>query len=650
MNGRTIKTFSSDTSTVPLETGINEIGCIECGGAEPGKGCAGKGMGLLFSRIQDLDADYRVCDVLGDVVCGGFSIPMRPDNCDSVLIITSGEFMSLYAANNILKGLENINPGKVIVGLVFNRRGDDGEEEMVRRFSEAVGIPVVCDIPRSNLFREAEAKGEVLSSLYPDSEEAKILRGLCDRIAGSEERFEAKALSDEAMGDLAAGREIRDSNGPQKRAECSFDSFDSERNLSYLGEFVMPACTSHGAADAAMKVKDAAVILHGPRNCAYLMEYAFQRRVLNGAPDRVEMPPRPGIYSTGLDASEAFTETGSKMEETVLKAKADGYQKMFLIHTCSSAIIGIDLRKIADDLGKKHSVEIIPVDADPIFLGSKFGGLFGFFDTMISRMGPRETEKGTVNLIARWFYGIGKDKNLASIQDILSRLGLRIRFCFLDFSTMAEIEDFCKAEYDIALGRMQFNKRISERISEVTGRREPLQLEAPDSLNDCLKWVRKITDYAPELMPMRESAEKSLKEEYWAIIDRFKPMLAGKRMVIYCVMVRDLKSQVDTLRDVGVDIAAVMFVNGLMKDHNLVVPDYGDVKVMEDARMCDLKEIMSDGSIDLVVTNDSYRVPREGIRWSHINSRYFGLKGTENWLQTLVDSMNIIEGNWERGL
>ena len=256
--GRSIRTFSSDTSADPVCKGINGILCAECGGAEPGKGCAGKGIELLFDRIAGIDADYRICDVLGDVVCGGFSIPSRSANCDSIVIVTSGEFMSLFAANNILRGLKNINPGKSVMGIAFNRRGEKNEEIQVKRFSEAVGLPILCDMPRSNLFAESEASGEALSILFPDSEEAKILRNLAETIRSRPDCHIPRPLSEKAMSDLAAGRPI--SNGPEekKRAGFSFEGYDAERNITYVGEFVMPACTSHGAADGIMRIRDAA--------------------------------------------------------------------------------------------------------------------------------------------------------------------------------------------------------------------------------------------------------------------------------------------------------------------------------------------------------------------------------------------------------
>ena len=651
IHGKTAKTFSSDVDSDPVFSGLNDIRCIECGGAEPGKGCAGKGMELLFSKISDVEADYRISDVLGDVVCGGFSIPARKSNADAVLIVTSGEFMSIYAANNILRGLENINPGESVLGLVFNRRGDAGEDTIVRRFSEAVGIPIVCDIPRSELFRKAEAEGEPLALLYPESNEASILQELCDLITSKATCYRPSALSEESMMDLAAGRPVTvRAPSKDKRKPCNFEGYDAERNLTYKGDFVMPACTSHGAADGAMRIRDAAVIMNGPRNCSYLMEYAFQRRVLNGMSERSGYPPRPGVYSTSLDAEEVFKDTGKSIEDAILEAKKDGYHHMFLIATCASEIVGTDISKIAKEMSDRHSVDVIPVSPDPTFLGSKFGGTFGLFDALISRMRPREISKGTVNLIGRWFYGFGKDRTMEVFQSILSKMGLEVRFCFLDFCTMSEIEDFCSAEYDIQLGRTQFNRRISERISDVTGRRMALELESPVGLGECLQWVRSIAEYAPELSERKESAERMLTEEYESVISRYRPLLEGKKVIIYCLMMRDLNWQIEALESLKMDVRAVMFANGAFIDHNAIIPEYEGINVMNDVGMCDLKRMTSVEKVDIVITNDAERVAREGFRWAPLGSRYFGIYGVECWAQAIYDSLRVPRAKWEDGL
>ncbi len=649
-DGKMIATFSSDMDSDPVHIGVNDIACVECGGADPGKGCAGKGLELLFSKIKDIDADYRICDVLGDVVCGGFSIPARKGNCDAIVIVTSGEFMSLFAANNILRGLQNINPKKSVLGIVFNSRGGDDESASVRSFSEATKIPIIASIPHSELFTECESRGEVLSALHPESDVSMILNDLCDIIESSDLRYDPNPLSEEAMSDLAAGRPIRESKTEHKKKTCHFDGYDAERNLTYVGEYVMPACTSHGAADAAMRVKDAAVIMHGPRNCAYLMEYAFTRRTLYQSSERSGSIPNPAVYSTGLDASEAFRDTGESLRRTVLQAKNDGYEHMFLIATCSAEIIGSDLRREAEMLSEEYSVDIIYVEPDQNFLGSKFGGTFGLFDALISRMGKKETEQGTVNLVGRWFYGIGRDENIRSFQRLIGKLGLRIRFCFLDFSTMSEIEDFCAAEYDFQIGRTKFNDGISDRLCKATGRRRPLVLEVPEGFDECIGWLRLITEYDPKLLPLLPKAEKELSEYHKSILDTYRPILSGKKAVIYCIMVRDIKWQVDTLKELGVEIEAIMFVDGGIIDHNVKMQDYGGVEVLTGRRMCDLREFVSSHGPDLIITNDHGRVSREGFRWAPLGTRSYGLEAVEEWCRTLSDCLSIKEAKWEKGL
>ena len=651
-HGIPIRTFSSDVTADPIVSGINDISCVECGGAEPGKGCAGKGMEMLFSKIAGTVADFRVFDVLGDVVCGGFSLPARKGNSDGVIIVTSGEFMSIFAANNILRGLENINPGESVIGLAFNRRGDPGEEAIVHRFADAVGLPIVCDIPRSDLFREAEARGEVLCSIMPDSEEARRLAALAEMIRSGPRRYRPKALPESAMSALAAGRPIteEDLNGCCRKKELKFDGYDSERNLTYTGEMVMPACTSHGAVDAGMKVRDAAVILHGPRNCAYLMEFAYLRRSLYGVSEREGMPPEPGLYSTGLDAEGAFKDTDKIIEDAILRAKADGYRHMFLVNSCSAEIMATDPIRVAARMREKLDVDVIPVSPDETFLSSKFGGTFGLLDALIMRMKPRDVEKGTINLIARSFFGLGKDRVIDSLQEIVSTLGLRVRFCFPDFCTLSQIEDFCAAEYDIQIGFSKFTRRVCERLSEVTGRRLAMEVELPIGISECIEWVRGLAEYDPKLSPRLPEAERILNEKYKGIIDGFRPYVEGKKVVIYCVMVRNLKWYVDALKDMGADIRAVMFNDGLIINHNVRVPEYGDVKVMEHMKMCDLKKILKEEDIDMVVTNDADRVGRLGVRYSGMMSRYYGLEGVRYWGQTLVDNLRAPIPSWEEGL
>ena len=648
--GECIRTFASDTSADPVVLGDNGIMCVECGGAEPGRGCAGKGMELLFSRIAGVDADYRVCDVLGDVVCGGFSLPARKANADAVVIVTSGEFMSLFAANNILKGLVNINDRPCVMGVVLNRRGVEREEESVRAFADAAGLPVICDLPRSRLFRDAEAAGEVLSKLRPESEEAGRLRGLAEYIRSRPRCHMPRPLSDGAMTDLAVGRPVRREEAERRRRSCSFGSFDSERNLSYRDDFVMPACTSHGAAESAMMVTDAAVVLHGPSNCAYLMEFAYRRRTLFGTGDRRGCCPEPGIYSTALDGAEVFRDTGEAVERAVRSAVADGYRTVFLVPTCTSEIMGADIPLLAARASEAVGADVIPVAADEEFLSSKFGGTYGMFDALISRMGPRPVEEGTVNLVSRWFLGLGRDEPTRAVADLLGLLGLRVRFRMMDFCTMAQVEDFCAAEIDIQIGGGMLMDRVCDRLAERTGRPRAIQLDTPTGLSECLEWLRAIAERVPRLAERLPGAEEALRGEYEAGMAEVRPRTEGLRVAVFGFMPRGPGWQFEALEAMGAEVVCVLISEGPIIDHNMPRPDFGDVPVVEDARMCDLRRVVREMGVDLVVTNNSDRVGREGIPWAPMGARDIGLRGAVEWARQVADAVNLPANAWEAGL
>ena len=138
--------------------GFGGVLCIETGGPTPGLGCAGRGIITTFSLLADLglfekyQPDVVLYDVLGDVVCGGFAAPIREGYASKVLIVTSGEKMALYAANNIHSAVKNFEDRgyAAVRGIVLNRRAVENEEEKVRAFAEANNLEIVADIPRSN--------------------------------------------------------------------------------------------------------------------------------------------------------------------------------------------------------------------------------------------------------------------------------------------------------------------------------------------------------------------------------------------------------------------------------------------------------------------------------------------------------------------
>lgn len=181
-----------------VREGHGGVLCVESGGPEPAEGCAGRGtataLDLLhqFEVFKKRDIDFVIYDVLGDVVCGGFAQPMRSGYASEVYLVTSGELMSLYSANNICKAISDISKLGMKVGvggLIVNMRGVEKEVDVVYEFSEAIRVPVLVTIPKSGLIQEAEKKGGTLMQHFRMSKEAKLYVNLAQKILHEEQRL-----------------------------------------------------------------------------------------------------------------------------------------------------------------------------------------------------------------------------------------------------------------------------------------------------------------------------------------------------------------------------------------------------------------------------------------------------------------------------
>lgn len=180
--------------------GFNKIKCVESGGPEPGVGCAGRGVIVAMKRLENLNAfeeefDVILYDVLGDVVCGGFSVPLREDYADEVFIVSSGEYMSLYAANNISRGIKKLKGN--LGGIICNCKGIDNEEEIVNSFAKEIGTQVIGVIGRSNLIQRSELDAKTVVEYAPESIESDAYRRLAKDIFDNDNYSTPQPMEDE---------------------------------------------------------------------------------------------------------------------------------------------------------------------------------------------------------------------------------------------------------------------------------------------------------------------------------------------------------------------------------------------------------------------------------------------------------------------
>ena len=160
--------------------------CVESGGPIPGVGCAGRGIITAFEKLEELDAyevykpDVIFYDVLGDVVCGGFAMPIRGGYADDVCIVTSGEMMSLYAATNISHAVKSFGKRGYasLKGLIFNSKNIENEDELVSKAAEEIGTSIIKKIPRDGMIQQAEALGKTVVEAFPDCDVAKAFKEL----------------------------------------------------------------------------------------------------------------------------------------------------------------------------------------------------------------------------------------------------------------------------------------------------------------------------------------------------------------------------------------------------------------------------------------------------------------------------------------
>lgn len=176
-----------------MKTGFGGTRCVESGGPEPGVGCAGRGIITSISMLENLgaytdDLDFVFYDVLGDVVCGGFAMPIREGKAKEIYIVASGEMMALYAANNIAKGISRYAKagGVRLGGIICNSRNVDRELDLLRAFAKELGTQLLYFVPRDNIVQRAEINRKTVIEYKPDSAQAQEYRNLAEAVINNQ--------------------------------------------------------------------------------------------------------------------------------------------------------------------------------------------------------------------------------------------------------------------------------------------------------------------------------------------------------------------------------------------------------------------------------------------------------------------------------
>jgi nitrogenase iron protein NifH len=194
-----------------LKPGFGGIMCVESGGPEPGVGCAGRGIITSIDLLESLgaftdDLDYVFYDVLGDVVCGGFAMPIREGKAQEIYIVTSGEMMSMYAANNICKWIKKFGAtgGARLGGIICNSRQVEAEKELISAFAARLGSRMIQFIPWDSIVHRAEISKQTVIQYAPESSQARVYFDLADRIDRNKHLVIPEPMEMDELEDLAS--------------------------------------------------------------------------------------------------------------------------------------------------------------------------------------------------------------------------------------------------------------------------------------------------------------------------------------------------------------------------------------------------------------------------------------------------------------
>jgi len=222
-----------ETSDI-IHEGFNGVLCVEAGGPEPGVGCAGRGIitaiELLRQRkvFEEFKPDVVIYDVLGDVVCGGFGIPIREGVAEQVYTVSSSDFMAIYAANNLFKGIKKYanSGGALFSGIIANSTNLPIQREIIEDFAASTKTTIAEYVPRSLTVTKSELQGKTLIEGAPESEQADVYRVLAKKILSNQDRYVPAPLDTDQLKDWAESwsdklLEVRDSPSHVKcELEC----------------------------------------------------------------------------------------------------------------------------------------------------------------------------------------------------------------------------------------------------------------------------------------------------------------------------------------------------------------------------------------------------------------------------------------------
>lgn len=557
-----------------IMTGFAGVDCVEAGGPEPGVGCAGRGILATFEALKAAglalkDYDVVIYDVLGDVVCGGFAVPLRREHADAVLLVTSGEYMSIYAANNILRGVRSFDKdGPRVLGIVLNARGMEGEDQRVERFASSVGLPIVARIPRSELILQAESQGRTVLEHAPGSVLAETFRGLASFLTSSPELHLAVPLSDDELELQVLGRSAQAHPVERTKEQCSPVRKRAELpfySQSVNSHSILFGCALAGAVSATAQIKDAMTLVHGPRSCGYIVGGNLSsagRRAYESRGKKVKGLLFPGLAISDMDDGQMVFGGTNELERKARELLDGGPKALFLLTTCASGIIGEDLTRLISSLSQDYpKIPIVPVPTDGNITGDYMQGIINACVAVRDLIDPNGTAvEGKVNIVGEKSIASNSADNMLTVSGMLSRLGQEVHCRYLFDTDVERVRTFKRGSICLPAFDDHYCWVLRELLGNEMGMRF-LDKAFPFGLSDTKEWLGELGRTLD-----REAEAKALSEEleadYWQRAEKLRPYLEGRKLMMLTLN-QEADWVVETAKDLGMEVVLYASMNSV---------------------------------------------------------------------------------------
>ena len=658
-----------------LTCGFCGTGCIEAGGPTPGVGCAGRGIITAFELIDKLHIkeqyDTIVYDVLGDVVCGGFAVPIRREYADTVFLVTSGEYMSIYAANNILRGIKNYDgQERRVAGILYNCRNVKNEDERIKAFSEAVGLPVFAKVPRNDIFALAEKKNVTVMEMTEGRNEiAEIFNDIAARILSGPKLYPAKPLSDEDLEEVIlngktlpavskTASEVRTASDGFAAAGGEEDRKDYDGYQSgYLSKNVLRdeplhGCAFNGAMNMSIHIRDAVILAHSPKSCIYLsyqgVSSSGRRRLFERG---VILPSSivPNMVSTEMTEDDMVFGGTEKLLDTVLKIKnrRPRPKAVIVVSSCPAGIIGDDIEK-AKALSEPDFPVII-LKADGNLTGDYLQGMLMTY-TQLARqiIEPAAAVcENTVNVIFEKVVSKNTESNFNTMSRYLSRMGVRVNCRFLCNTDFDSLKNFCSAPLNL-LAYKDYTGIILEDFFKKEYGSEFYEDPFPVGFAETESWLKGVGKFFGKEREAEGITEQN-RRIYRERIGNVRKSLAGKKLMVVTYN-HDLDWILKTAMDAGMDIVKLCILNNSQDEgFRSRLPETAAIEKEEnydrENRVRDLKKYRP----DILLSNYETAADRQYCITDTIPmcpdvGFFSGLEMAERWAGLF--NMNL-EGEWQ---